>query len=262
VWEVFEVKLYALHCGGEEVDLCEFDPFDPRRGTKAISPFFAYLIDHPQGLVLFDTGANISFATDPRVRYGALADGFTIRMGAEDHVVQQMGAVGFRAEEVDYVVLSHLHYDHAGNIGDFPQARIVVQRSELVFAHWPPVYQRATYLQKDLSIEADWLEVEGEYDVFGDGRLVTFTTPGHTAGHQSMLVQLGTRALILVGDAAYQPDKMAERKLPALVWNSDAMVSSWERLEAWQRKYGADLILTHDLGFEERTKVAPKEWYE
>ncbi len=256
------MKLYALHCGGEEVDLCEFDPFDPRRGTKAISPFFAYLIDHPQGLVLFDTAANRSFAVDPRARYGDLADNFRILMSVDDHVVRRIGEVGFRPDDVTHVVLSHLHYDHAGNIEDFPKAQLVVQRRELVFAHWPPVYQRDTYLQRDIGVDAPWIEVDGEYDVFGDGCLVTFPTPGHTAGHQSMLVQLGRQSLILVGDAAYQPDKMAARKLPALVWNSDAMVSSWERLEAWQRKYKAELIMTHDLGYEGKTKVAPAEWYE
>jgi N-acyl homoserine lactone hydrolase len=256
------MKLYALHCGGEEVDLCEFDPFDTRRGTKAISPFFAYLIDHPQGLTLFDTGANRSFAGDPRARYGARADGFAIRMAPEDHVVRRLEQVGYRAPQVDRVVLSHLHYDHSGNLEDFADAKVVVQRSELIFAHWPPVYQREAFLPKDFAIDAHWIEVEGEYDLFGDGRLVAFPTPGHTPGHQSLLVQLPTKNLILVGDAAYQPDKMSARRLPALVWNPDAMVASWEKLEAWQRKYGAELILTHDLGFVGKTRVAPDEWYE
>lgn len=256
------MKLYALHCGGEEVDLCEFDPFDSRRGTKAISPFFAYLIDHPRGTVLFDTGANLSFALDPIKRYGALAAGFAIQMTHADHVVARISELGFAPEEVNYIVLSHLHYDHAGNLADFPCSKVLVQTSELVFAHWPPVYQRATYLQRDFASGIDWVELDGECDVFGDGRIVTFPTPGHTPGHQSMMVQLDTKTLILVGDAAYQPDKMAARRLPALVWNPDAMVASWRKIEAWERKYGAELIFTHDLGFAKKTKVAPGEWYE
>lgn len=256
------MKLYALHCGGEEVDLCEFDPFDPRRGTKVTSPFFAYLIDHPRGAVLFDTGANRSFALDPTQRYGALAAGFAIQMTEADHVVARISELGFKPEDVDWVVLSHLHYDHAGNVEDFPGSKVLVQTSELVFAHWPPVYQRATFLQRDFPFNANWIEVDGEYDIFGDGRLITFPTPGHTPGHQSMLVQLDKKTLILVGDAAYQPDKMAARKLPALVWSPDAMVASWQKIEAWQRKYNAELILTHDLGFAGTTRVAPGEWYE
>ena len=256
------MKLYALHCGGEEVDLCEFDPFDPRRGTKVTSPFFAYLIDHPRGTVLFDTGANRSFAGDPAQRYGALAAGFAIQMTEADHVVARMAQLGFKPEDVDWVVLSHLHYDHAGNLEDFPSSKVLVQTAELVFAHWPPVYQRATFLPKDFAFDANWIEVDGDYDVFGDGRLVTFPTPGHTPGHQSMLVQLDGKVLILVGDAAYQPEQMAARRLPALVWSPDAMVASWQKIEAWQRKYNAELLLTHDLGFAGKTRVAPGEWYE
>lgn len=256
------MKLYAFHGGGEKLDMAVFDPLDPAVGTKVVAPWFFYLIVHPAGNVLFDTGGHPDLVRDPRARLGSAADTYEIRMGSGDDVVSKIASIGLSPKDVDHVALSHLHYDHSGGIEFFPQATFYAQRDELSFAFWPPVYQRPIYIKADFDHPVEWRELTGEYDLFGDGRVVLFPTPGHTKGHQSMLLRLESQAIILAADAAYQPKNIEQRVLPGVLWCPDAMVSSWEHIEDLQRRYCAELILTHDLAFREKTKVAPEAWYE
>src|SRR5205814_2322335 len=86
----------------------------------------------------------------------------------------------------------------------------------------------------------------GAHDLFGDGTIQLLPTPGHTPGHQSVILRLQNQCVVLVGDATYSVQKMRSRRLPGLVWNPDEMVSSWERLESHERDQGATLISSHD----------------
>ena len=257
------IRIYAFHGGGEIADMSVFDPFHPDVGTKVEIPYFFYVVQHPHGNVLFDTGGHPSLITDPRERLGEAADAFEVTMKQGDDVVSQIATAGFGCEDIGHVALSHLHYDHAGGIEFFPKAQFHAQKRELEFAHWPPIYQREIYISADFDHPVRWNEVVGEYDIFGDGRLILFPTPGHTAGHQSLLVRFGDeRAIILVADAAYLPRNLELNVLPGIVWSPDAMVSSWEEIRAKQRRHNAALIFTHDLAWPETTKVAPDAWYE
>jgi N-acyl homoserine lactone hydrolase len=257
------VRVYALHGGGEIADMSVFDPFHPEIGTKVEIPYFFYVIAHPKGNVLFDTGGHPELVNDPRARLGDAADAFEVTMEEGDDVVSQLQAAGFPPQGISHVVLSHLHYDHAGGIEFFPEATFYAQRRELEFAHWPPIYQREIYVRADFDHPVEWVELEGDHDLFDDGTVLLFPTPGHTAGHQSMLVRLeGGRAVILVADAAYLPRNIEENVLPAIVWSPDAMVASWQRIRALQRRYDAELIFTHDLAWQQKTRVAPERWYE
>jgi N-acyl homoserine lactone hydrolase len=259
------MRLYAFHCGGERSDIAAFDPFDPQVGTKIDIPYFCYLIQHERGNVLFDTGAHPSLATNPRDRLGDEADNWEISMAPDDGVVDKLATVGLAATDITHVLQSHLHYDHAGGVGFFSHAPVYVQRQELSFAYAPPVYQAGLYLKADFDLPGvRWHELDGEHDVFGDGRLVLVPTPGHSAGHQSLVVRLQDSTVILLADAAYLVEKMRARALPAgaMVWSPDHMVASWEKLEQLERDLDATLIATHDLRFRERVRVAPNEWYE
>jgi N-acyl homoserine lactone hydrolase len=255
-------RLFAFHCGGDRSDLAFFDPFDADVGTKVYAPYFLYLVEHPQGRVLFDSGLHPAMRTDPRARLGDAADAIAVEMDADDDVVSQLAKLSLSPADIEHVVQSHLHFDHAGGLEFFPDATVYVQREELRFAHWPAVYQRDLYLRADFDHPLRFLELDGERDLFGDGSVVVFPTPGHTPGHQSLLVRLGGRTVVLMADATYLLKKMRERLLPAVVWSPDAMVSSWERIEDLERRHAAELICTHDLDFRENVRLAPEEWYE
>lgn len=256
------MKLHAFHGGGERATMSIFDPFDPEVGKIVDIPYFFYLVEHPQGLVLFDSGGHPSLIDAPRERLGPAADAFELTMETGDDVVSQLALLGVKPADVGHVAHSHLHYDHAGGVEFFPHAEFYVQRSELEFARNPPVYQRDIYIPADFEHPVRWREIDGDHDIFGDGRVVLFPTPGHSRGHQSLLVRLEGRAVILVADAAYMPRNLTERVLPAIVWNPDAMVASWDRIDELARSEDAELIFTHDLAWLGTTRVAPDAFYE
>jgi len=256
------LRLHAFHGGGELADMATFDPFGPGVGTQVEVPFFFYLVEHAAGLVLFDSGGHPDLVDDPVGRLGAAAEDFEVQMAPGDDVVSRLATIGVAPGDVQHVAHSHLHYDHAGGIEFYPEATFYAQRRELEFAHWPPVYQRGLYVRADFDHPVTWRELAGEYDVFGDGSVVLFPTPGHTAGHQSMLVRLPSQTIILVADAAYLPRNIEERVLPGIVWSPDAMVASWDRIEAIRHRTNARLIFTHDLDWPTTARLAPGASYE
>jgi N-acyl homoserine lactone hydrolase len=257
------MKLHLLHCGGDLMDWAAFDPFDHRAGTKVYNPYFMYVITHPKGNVLFDSGVHPQMGTDPEARLGPAAADFDARVTPEDHIERRLASIELKPADIDLVIQSHLHFDHAGGLEWLTHAPILVQREELSFAFYPPVYQRLIYVRADFDHDLDWRPLEGDHDVFGDGRLIAFPTPGHTRGHQSLMVHLDSgETVILLADAAYLLSKMRDRAIPGIVWSPDAMVASWERIESLERQHDAMLIATHDLDFRERLKLAPDGCYE
>jgi glyoxylase-like metal-dependent hydrolase (beta-lactamase superfamily II) len=110
------VKVYAFHCGGDRADFAVNDPFDERVGQKQYSPYFFYMVDHPLGRVLFDTGLHPETGTDFAGRMGRAAGAFPIEMHEDGDVVGQLRKLGLHAEDIDAVVQSHLHFDHAGGL--------------------------------------------------------------------------------------------------------------------------------------------------
>ena len=137
-----------------------------------------------------------------------------------------------------------------------------VQAAELRFARAPAVYQRELYHPGDFDHNLRWQELDGGHDVFGDGSVTIMPTSGHTPGHQSLCVELPSGLHVLAADASYLESAMRARRLPGVVWNPDAMVASWERLEALERERGAKLIFSHDLDFRTAMPLAPEAWYE
>ena len=125
------MKMYAFHCGGEKTLRSVFDPFDPDCGGTIHPPYFFYLIRHPEGDVLFDSGAHPAFITDPRSRLGAAADLYDVVMQPGDDVVSRLHTMDVEAEGIGHVVQSHLHYDHAGGLEFLTEAQVYVQKEEL-----------------------------------------------------------------------------------------------------------------------------------
>jgi N-acyl homoserine lactone hydrolase len=251
------VRLMAFHGGGEIVD-------DPETGGSTEAPYFFYVVEHSEGTVLFDSGGHPDLVDQPVRRLGVEAgEAFTITMVAGDDVVSQLARAGIAPADVGHVVQSHLHYDHAGGLELFPHAQAYVQRAELAAVVDHPADQRLFYCAADYAHRTDWTTLDGEYDLFGDGRVLIVPTPGHTAGHQSLIVHLDSgTTVILAADTVYNPEEFAQRRVSSVYSDAEAMLTSIDRLTTLRDQHDALILFTHDRDWATTTRVAPERWYE
>jgi N-acyl homoserine lactone hydrolase len=250
------VQLYAFHIGGLHADMSTYDPFDEKVGTQIYSPNYFYLVKHPQGNVLFDTGIRPDY-----LEHADSVNSMEIEFQPEHHTDKQLAQIGLAPSDVTHLVLSHLHWDHAGGLVYFPDAKAYVQRLELEFAFDPAVYQQVYYDRRDFDLPISWNELDGEHDLFGDGRVVIVPTPGHTPGHQALLVRTDNHTVFLLSDSAFEIEKMRKRVLPSIVWNPDQIVASWDRIEQLEKEHQAELICAHELEYQTKVRTAPDAWW-
>ncbi len=254
------MQIYALHCGGDLQDVGIFDYAHPQAGEALYNPYYMYVITHPQGNVLLDTGAHPTLRSDPRSRLGDMADVFEALLD-EDHTVPGcLATIGMTPADISVVVQSHLHFDHAGGLEHLRHAPVYIQQAELDYAFDRTHDQAEIYLVDDFNADVDWRPVTGTHDIFGDGACVLYSTLGHTAGHQSMLVQTKSQPTFLLCDAAYLIAPMRGRRLPGVLWDGDAMLASWDRIEAIETETGARLVATHELDYATSVPKPPDAW--
>ncbi len=209
-------------------------------------PVPSFLIEHPRGLVLFDTGMHPAVRTDPTARLGPAAPFFTVEMADDDVLTNRLAALGVEATRVEWLVNSHLHFDHAGGNALVPNARLVVQRREWEAAHDPDVAAANGIGAIDWDLGHAVQTVDGEHDLFGDGRVVCLPTHGHTPGHQSLRLRLDDGGdVVLTSDACYLRETLEQLHLPAIVHDREQMLASLHALRRL-RDAGARLVFGHD----------------
>ncbi|WP_370185084.1 N-acyl homoserine lactonase family protein [Rhodococcus wratislaviensis] len=177
-------------------------------GGKDITiPVPTFLIEHDQGLVLFDTGLAADGAGDPRQAYGDMVDAFPMHFPEEFRLDRQLAGLGFATSDVRRIVLSHLHFDHTGGLQHFPGAEGYIGPGELRYARSPDPLSSPFFRDKDLETAAQirWNELPRHYehDMFGDGTVTMLSLPGHTPGSIGLQLRLDGHTLILTGDAAH-----------------------------------------------------------
>lgn len=237
--------LTRLDCGELRGDL---GMFETGANGQVTLPVSAWLVHHPRGTVLFDAGMPSSFV-EGDARTQRISEFLAIGFGADDKVDAQLQANSQDPGRVDYVVVSHLHFDHVGGLSMIPNATVVVQRKE-----WEAgiaVAQDADTLheRKDYDLGHPVCLVDGEHDLFGDDAVVCIPTPGHTVGHQSLRVRLLTgRQVVLASDCCYFARTLDGGALPTFGYDFDEQRRSLARLRKI-RDDGATIIPGHDINF-------------
>lgn len=204
-------------------------------------PVGAFLIEHAEGLVLFDSGMHPDLQTSNE-RLRSVGPFFDIDLDGDGLVSTQLAAVGVDPAAVTIALASHLHFDHCGGMGELPNARLVVQRDEWEAAHTPALVEFGSYNPDDFDLGHDRQLLDGDHDLFGDGALRLTPSVGHTAGHQSLIVD---DRLVLVGDACYCRLALDTDALPAFSFDGDRQRDSF----AWLRRQeaeGRQLVFSHD----------------
>ncbi|MEQ8497662.1 MAG: N-acyl homoserine lactonase family protein [Gammaproteobacteria bacterium] len=241
------IKLYQVSSGVLQLDKGWFTAM--RDVGKMIKvPVAMYIIDHPRGLIVYDTGNNVA-VSDGRCEsyWGKVCQAFLPIQKREEVIDKWLEKFGYTTDDVKYVILSHMHLDHAGNMEMFPNATHVVQKVELKTAWWPERFQSAAFVLGDFDDARNfkYLELTGDFDLFGDGSVVVLDTKGHTQGHQSLMVRLdNTGTLFLAGDAVYTPENEAG-VIPGITWNTYESMKSIDRLKMLRDAHQGELWYSH-----------------
>jgi N-acyl homoserine lactone hydrolase len=238
-------RMYVLDCGENQThDVSGWSP-GADAGKYWEFSVHCYLIRHAKGLMLWDAGIADSIAASP--------EGMTRGKGAVRSIVRktlasQLAEIGVKPEEVTHIAFSHSHGDHVGNANYFTQARLHIQEAEYEAAFGPNAARFGFDLSNYDKLRTDIaLKLNGDYDVFGDGSVTILSTPGHTPGHQSLLVRLPKRgAIVLSGDVAHSVDNWANRRVPIFNFNKEQSRQSMDRIAALLKVNKAQLWINHD----------------
>ena len=231
-------------------------------GELIVIPVPFFLIQHPKGNILFDTGMAKEIAVDARSHWGVVVKAYKPTMTDEQYCPRQLEKIGVSPEDIRYIVMSHLHNDHAGSVMAFPKAKIFVQRAEMEWAYTCDFFQKLAYVRADFDRPLKYVFLEGwrdnPHDLFGDGTVKIWFTPGHTPGHQALSVTLPqSGTLLLTGDACYTNEIVNRNILPGLVWSSAESVNSIRRIRNLRDDYGMTVIPGHDGAAWDTYKKAP-----
>jgi N-acyl homoserine lactone hydrolase len=253
------MRLYAFSCGRIRCRKSVFVP-DAPRDLVIDAPMPVFLITHPRGNVLFDTGPHPDVFSDADARWGGLAKAFRPVGDPRSGVLDRLAEVGLAPGDIRWVVNSHLHFDHAGGNQFFPRCTFLVSQKELQCAA-DPEFQGKGYFRDDWDHPLDYRGLARDFDLFGDGSLVILPMPGHTLGHQVLLVRLKREgAFILSGDSV----PCRENLHGALVSRNNMDDVQWSRSVQELREIvvreKAFLIHGHDSSQWEEIKRPPESY--
>ena len=250
------MKVYVMTCGRLRTRKNIFIP-DVDKNLFIEIPVPIFLITHPQGNVLFDTGPHPDVFKDAFARWGGLAKAFQPVGNDSSGILSQLAKIEIRSGNIRYVVNSHLHFDHAGGNEFFTNATFLVSGKELAFAKNPDNEGKG-YFQADWDHSLDYQEVNGELDIFGDGKLVIAPMPGHTPGHQILVVKLKEQeTIILSGDGVPFKEHYYDLVVSRNNIDNDQVLESVRNLHALVEAKKAFLIHGHDPDQWKEIKKAP-----
>jgi glyoxylase-like metal-dependent hydrolase (beta-lactamase superfamily II) len=240
-------RLYVLYCG--DIALNDASSFTPGASGPGALSVTCYLVKHGSDWLLWDTGLPDSLV--------GKSEGMKSNAGvwtSKKSLAGQLAELGLKTADIHYLALSHSHPDHVGNLSLFRQATLVVQKAEY---EWVQPFGGPRFKPEQPAIKA-----EGDHDLFGDGSLTLISTPGHSPGHQCLLVRLPkTGAVMLSGDAVHTRANWDSHRVPERNFNIPQSLASLDRMAAVLKENNAQLWIGHETSEVPLRKYAP-EYYE
>jgi N-acyl homoserine lactone hydrolase len=228
-----EVTLARLDCGSGFNDQRRFSDTFAYSDPKVPFTFSCYVIRHGDDVMVWDTGyLPGSNPSAPKVS-----------------LVEQLAQLKIQPDQVKYVGISHFHADHTGQLGALANATLLIGERE-----WAAITAPKPMAGANVAAFTPWITggrnvepLPADKDVFGDGTVVILRTPGHTPGHQSLLVRLKeTGAVILSGDAAHFRENYLNDGVPSFNYDRADTIASIERLKQIEKNLKATVIIQHD----------------
>jgi N-acyl homoserine lactone hydrolase len=261
------VRLYVFDCGVlHNADMGRFNLKKEDVTTTDMS-MACFLIAHPKGNLIWDTGAVPDDSWTPTgsmvTQRVTLPDGQKREADVDKSLRAQLAEIGYSASDINYLALSHYHYDHTGNANEFAGATWLVpqlERDAMFGGKYSGSLQPSTFsaLQKSKTI----ILKDNEYDVFGDGSVIIKSAPGHTQGHQVLYVKLAkTGGVVLSGDLYHYPAEKALDRVPTFEFSQEQTRASRVAVDAFMKKTGSQLWIQHDFDGNAKLKKSP-QFYE
>ena len=226
-----------------------------------------FLIAHPKGNLIWDTGAVPDDSWKPTgsmvTQRVTLPDGQKREADVDKTLRAQLAEIGYSPSDINYLALSHYHYDHTGNANEFAGATWLVRQADrdaMFGGKYSGSLQPSTFsaLQKSKTI----ILKEDEYDIFGDGSVIIKSAPGHTQGHQVLYVKLAkTGGVVLSGDLYHYPAEKTLDRVPTFEFSQEQTRASRVSVDAFLKKTGAQLWIQHDFEGNAKLKKSP-QFYE
>jgi glyoxylase-like metal-dependent hydrolase (beta-lactamase superfamily II) len=235
--------LWALRCGDLRTDVGQL----VGGGSPSVIadvPVMSFALDTGDGVVLFDTGLHEACCgADPAAHFGPMWTLFDVRCPRHALVDERLRQAGISTDQVGWVVNSHLHFDHAGRNNAFPAAKQYVRARELAWGWSVAAKPIVGVLEGDLrQLDAPEWDYDDEFSLLPGVTLVS--TPGHTPGHQAMLIEFTDGArYVCAGDAAYTLQAVLQHQPTGRPYDAEAARRSLERLTALD----AQVLTAHDV---------------
>ena len=253
-------KLYRLDCGHSLAN--DESVWTPGENVGRSIEFSStcWLIKHGSQWLLWDTGVPQATLNDPR-GWSTLPKLIVYHL--DRSLIDQLAEIGLKPGDIGRVAISHTHGDHIGNVGLFPNSAIMMQRAEYSWIHSPNgpndnVNQLMALARKLLGTPKNLRLLDGDTDVFSDGSVTLFSTPGHTPGHQSLLVHLKNSGfIILSGDVVHLKENFEKNIVPSLNTSKAESIASMERVRQLIAAYKATLFINHDKSQTDKLKLLP-----
>jgi glyoxylase-like metal-dependent hydrolase (beta-lactamase superfamily II) len=232
------LQLWRLDCGTIEVaDLGGFSDTFAYRGQKKTLTDSCYLIRNGENYLLWDTGLPGELAGTSNT-----GGGYTTSVKAR--IVDQLRQIGVSPDRVNFVGISHNHFDHIGQAADFPKATLLIGAEDFEASKKGDAAARfAPWIKGGAKVEP----IKRDHDVFGDGRVMILDMPGHTPGHQALLVKLPrTGNVLLSGDLYHFAENYKSGGMPSFNVDRADTLGSFERFGAIARNLKAKVIIQHE----------------
>ena len=222
------------------------------------SPMPTFLIETDEALILFDSGPDPDVIEDPQGTWKGLLKLFEPHIEPSDHIVKRLEEINLKPDDIDYIVQSHLHFDHAGGLRFFRKSKIIVHRDEDRFAHSPDPYFKGGYLPKDFDYpDLHWELIDGD-QVLVPG-VTIILTHGHTPGHLSLMLDVPDQGtVILASDCAQLKANMEKMVLGGICWNQALAYQAVLRLKTLAQRSNGEVWPEHDIDFWNGLKKIPE----
>ncbi|MEJ2584779.1 MAG: N-acyl homoserine lactonase family protein [Robiginitalea sp.] len=251
-----DIRLYTLDGGTVQVNNMELfaqDSVYQGQSTQFADAY--YVIRHPKGILMWDAGLSEGLVSMEEP-YTSPDGNFTV--SRTDSLEQQLEQIGLSPSDIDYLALSHTHFDHSGHAESVPEATWLVQKKEYDWVMSKDIQEQQPDMYNAVNDLKRIQKFSGDYDVFGDGTVIIKYLPGHTPGHCALFLDLPeTGPLLLSGDLYHMSLNRLHKRVP--IFNTDVKqtLASMDDFEAFADSTGAKVVLQHSKEDFEKMPKAP-----